>query len=173
MKFRACRIAECTRGWRVHGLCAAHYRRSRLGQDMVAPIGRPRRRVSLTGLCSIAGCGAPHHSTSFCALHYQSLKKYGDPLTMSQRRGRPSGYRIKNGMLEHRLLIGKAIGRPLLRDEHIHHINGVRSDNRLENLELWSVSQPPGQRVADKLKWAYQIIARYEPEYGGLGATCR
>ncbi len=44
----------------------------------------------------------------------------------------------------------------------IHHINGVRSDNRPENLELWHRSHPPGQRVEDKLRWAREFIALYK-----------
>lgn len=54
------------------------------------------------------------------------------------------------------------IGRPLLRHEEVHHINGVRHDNRPENLELWSTSQPKGQRVEDKLAWAREMISLYE-----------
>lgn len=42
----------------------------------------------------------------------------------------------KKYILEHRYLMEKKIGRPLKKDEHVHHINGDRHDNRLSNLKL-------------------------------------
>jgi hypothetical protein len=67
-------------------------------------------------------------------------------------------------VLQHRWVMEQKLGRPLLPGESVHHINGVRDDNRPENLELWSKSQPAGQRVADKVAWAVELLKLYEPD---------
>jgi hypothetical protein len=64
-------------------------------------------------------------------------------------------------ILQHREVMEQDLGRPLLSHETVHHKNGHRDDNRIENLELWSSAQPYGQRVEDKLAWAKWFIAQY------------
>jgi hypothetical protein len=62
---------------------------------------------------------------------------------------------------EHIIVMERMLGRRLLPLEEVHHKNNIRSDNRPENLELWSRSQPAGARVSDLVEWAREILSMY------------
>lgn len=138
--------------------------------------------------CLLEGCEKTIHPskasagnpTGYCKPHYRRILRasfvrieaYGLPKRGTYRkvcRGRDYVNIIDSRTgayigMEHRLIIEDVLGRPLTDEENIHHKNGIRDDNRMKNLELWSKSQPTGQRVEDKIQWAKEFLALYGVE---------
>jgi len=70
-------------------------------------------------------------------------------------------------ILEHIYVMSEYLDRPLEKGEMVHHKNGIRNDNRIENLELCTKdNHPPGQRVSDMLKFCKEYIKKYEGYHG-------
>lgn len=112
---------------------------------------------------------------AFNASPFQKSKNQHGALNPNYKGGRidKNGYRVVlvNGkqVFEHRLLMETLIGRALLKQETVHHKNGIRHDNRLQNLELWASGNPRGQRIEDKVEWALEILALYGELVGAFG----
>ena len=135
---KQCSIDWCSGTVKARGWCATHYQRHRTGANMDAPIRRWRD---------------PSPGDWY-------VNKRGYRVRLAAPNA--DGYRTTES--EHREVMRTHLGRNLFPDEEVHHKNGDRVDNRIENLELWSTKQPKGQRAIDKLAWAIEIIARYEGE---------
>lgn len=139
-------------------------------------------------MCQVDGCDRYAEKRGYFPAHYKRVLKHGDPqaeipIRVAKGRGTVShdGYRYvpvpstarhltkgKTWVGEHRLVMARHLGRGLSADEQVHHINGVRTDNRIENLELWSTSHPSGRRIQDLLEFCQVIIERYGDQFGLL-----
>lgn len=192
MTTRLCSVKGCSDPHYARGWCAHHYHANWRHGDPLHPQVRRRerslQRYAKGVTCQVAECLVPVLARGLCKKHYARQRAHGDPaVVLRGPNGRGSvkrgyvyltiGGRAGERVLAHRHIMAESLGRALLPGETVHHKNGVRSDNRLVkghelhcpatccNLELWSTSQPFGQRVTDKLAWAKEIIRLY----GGLG----
>lgn len=176
-----CLIKGCKNGAVARGWCGLHYQRWQTTGDPLKL--RPKNRdglihVSMDGPCLVKGCKEPRAGRGYCSSHYYRFMKHGDPKKGRRQERKKGQGTLNNGyhfttvwingtqrqVGTHRLVMEEKLGRKLRDNENVHHINGKRSDNRPENLELWVKSQPCGQRPQDLVEWARKIIALYGDE---------
>jgi len=165
-----CKIAGCGRRVFATFFCRTHYRRYRNGQDLTLPI----RSTSHGKICSVPLCEREAVVKGWCKVCDARWKRAGGPIGPIKQRTKvvdsagyiryyPSHPENDTGktVYAHRLIMEHVLGRKLLDCETVHHKNGNRQDNSIENLELWNTSQPAGQRVEDKIEWAREILTMY------------
>ena len=175
---KTCSIDKCDNAHRARGYCANHYKSyMKWGDPLIK--GRMGREIQYE-TCTIITqdnrkCLKPHTAKGMCQMHYRRVKIYKNPFAKEKgHKGVRKKYKAvlalghpnsnsKGRMLEHRLVMSEHLGRPLTEYETVHHINGDRFDNRIENLELWSSRHPKGQRIEDKIQYAIEILEQYAP----------
>lgn len=171
---KICSVEGCDKPHKRNDLCHMHSERLRRNGTVERVRGwRPGDTP-----CAADGCESVTRggAKGYCRVHSVRLKKHGDHETVKTRTGHQvgespgflnrDGYRVVTRagrqIFEHRWVMEQHLGRPLLADETVHHRNGQRDDNRVQNLELWTSMHPSGKRPEDLVAFAREVLARYD-----------
>lgn len=156
-----CEIDGCKNPKEGRGLCSKHYQR-------LMKHGDPTRVIRSTPeRCRIRGCRNKHFASGACKRHWNEIPESScvtQPGYIMLYRPESDYSYGRGSIMEHRLVMSEMLGRPLLDGESVHHKNGIRHDNRPENLELRVGHHPRGSSIDEIVEWAMEIMRRYAPE---------
>jgi hypothetical protein len=155
--------SECMRKWRENNREKHRQATKDYELRMRKPCpecGQLMKRTS--SFCAKCSNGERHHSWKGENVRHIDRAGY----VCVKARSNENGAKRNGYILEHRRVMQDHLGRSLFPNENVHHKNGVRSDNRIENLELWITYHPSGLRPEDLLEWADTIISRYRKKEG-------
>jgi len=174
-----CQFAGCKNHARSRGLCGGHAYQRDNGIAL-----RPLKHKNKGKPCKFNGCTKPARGLGYCAGHYTQARKGQKPVELKPP---PSGMTLRVGSLgyvdaylypdhplyqyakdagvpmrrdlHHRLVMAERVGRRLLSTETVHHKDGNRANNSLDNLELRHGNHGQGQKIVCADCGSHNVVA--------------
>lgn len=151
---KKCSINDCNNKYGAKGFCKKHYLKLWLYGDPLykGRVGKPRSTPERNcEKCGKSFYRSPSQGTRFCSREcsfgmWRGVKRGSKPLDgrwRKERKGYIASTIGRKRIWQHRYIVEQAIGRPLEKHEIIHHINGIKHDNRIENLHITNLKEHP------------------------------